>query len=506
MMEQTFCPKCGSTSEPGLRQAFMHNLSAVELIEAAKKHPSETFACLIRMCSGVGQKECPSANDDPAPRYACLTKANVRVFCLEAPLALALAVGWTSISESASVLRNFYRLVSRSVRLNQLFMPGGAAFDSSDEGPEYLFRGMVCYYGLHYVSIFQEHGAVKAKFLLFDDKTVRPIGAWDEVVELAIKSRYQPVCLLYERSSRPRSRGGSAELQRSSASSAANTSTSSSDGMDVSLSPALSRAEGGGHGSEGDGGRDAQRALPKVRAVAVAQFGGESKDAKAPTAKQDRKEHTPDSKEAEADKRGAKDWEIRADSKPDPAAAPRDGPTPATGPPARDIFLNYSGAPKVYEVVLKKVQIQDDHGGSMGVLGFQPLVMPDRKVLVGELYNHPQTGEPLPASAAGISLLDEILLVNGCPCVPPSGDMDVYSLFKTPEVHVRLRSSYKRTLIYYCPCCTEENAIQEADIECIRAQFQHEGHARLVCTSCDQPSSVPSWTELTDAQSTYSVN
>jgi len=525
MMEQTFCPKCGSTSEPTLRQAFMHNLSAVELIEAAKKNPTETFAYLIRRCSGVGQKECPSVNDDPPPRYACKSKANVRVFCLEAPLALALAVGWTSTSESASVLRNFYRLVSRSIRLNQLFMPGGAAADNSDDGPEYLFRGMVCYYGLHYVSIFQEHGTVKARFLLFDDKTVRPIGAWDEVVELAIKSRYQPVCLLYERSSRSRSRGGSVDMH-STVSSNMNTSTSSSDGMgtDGSLSPAVTHAlglAGAGYGSdsERDKERDGQRGMPKVLAVAQAKIGREYKDTKAAAGpKQDRQEHAaPDSKglqvETGSQRKGSdkrsnnrdrdtdKDlqWSNRSESKLEHAPE-----IPA--PPPQDIFLNYSGAAKDYEVVLKKAQIKTDGGAVLEVLGFQPLVMPGGKVLVGELYNHPQTGAPLPASAAGISLLDEILIVNGRPCIPPVGDANISSLFKASELRLRLRSSYKRALIFFCPHCTEENVIQEADIECVRGQFQNEGRARLVCSICDTANPVPSWKELLDAQSTFEVN
>jgi len=48
--------------------------------------------------------------------------------------------------------------------------------------------------------------------------------------------------------------------------------------------------------------------------------------------------------------------------------------------------------------------------------------------------------------------------------------------------------------------------IQEADIECVRGQFQNEGRARLVCSICDTANPVPSWKELLDAQSTFEVN
>jgi hypothetical protein len=131
--------------------------------------------------------------------------------------------------------------------------------------------------------------------------------------------------------------------------------------------------------------------------------------------------------------------------------------------------------------------------------------MPDGKVLVGELYSHPQTGAQLPAGAAGVSLLDEIMLVDGRSCAPLTADMDVSGFFKASEVNLRLRSSYKRDLIYFCPKCTEENVIEETDLECIRDQFRNEGGARLVCATCDKPNNIPSWTELVDAHSRYSV-
>ena len=66
--------------------------------------------------------------------------------------------------------------------------------------PSYLFRGMVCYYGLHYVSIFYSGEIIDNvyNFLLFDDHTIKDIGEWVDVKERCIKSRYQPVLLLYE--------------------------------------------------------------------------------------------------------------------------------------------------------------------------------------------------------------------------------------------------------------------------------------------------------------------
>ena len=57
------------------------------------------------------------------------------------------------------------------------------------KGPSYVFRGLVCYYGLHYVSIFQEHHQDEDKpvqFLLFDDNNVRLIGVLIVVIVVVV--------------------------------------------------------------------------------------------------------------------------------------------------------------------------------------------------------------------------------------------------------------------------------------------------------------------------------
>jgi len=66
----------------------------------------------------------------------------------------------------------------------------------SATNPAYVFRGLVCYYGAHYVSIFQ--GSEAGAYLLFDDYTVKSIGDWEAVKFKCVRSMYQPVLLLYE--------------------------------------------------------------------------------------------------------------------------------------------------------------------------------------------------------------------------------------------------------------------------------------------------------------------
>jgi hypothetical protein len=64
--------------------------------------------------------------------------------------------------------------------------------------PSYVFRGLVCYYGQHYVSIFQSREVGRYEYLLFDDHNIKTIGDWEAVKQKCVMSCYQPVLLLYE--------------------------------------------------------------------------------------------------------------------------------------------------------------------------------------------------------------------------------------------------------------------------------------------------------------------
>lgn len=230
LMEQTFCSACYATGEPKVRQDFLHYLNMSEAIRVSQQHHRQenrskanhlSFGLLLRKCLGVTAMACPSEDDTPPPRPACVKRADVRAFCLEPPLALALAITQADERESRQNLIAFYRLISNRIHLNEIFLVGrdgdseelenhrevGNRGDRNAQSRDvskrqsYLFRGMVCYYGKHYISIFQESsngGKGVPHFLLFDDQNIRALGGWDDVVDEAVKSMYQPVLLLYE--------------------------------------------------------------------------------------------------------------------------------------------------------------------------------------------------------------------------------------------------------------------------------------------------------------------
>ena len=146
--------------------------------------------------------------------------ARVRLHCLEAPAALYVSMTWGCAQEAPVLIQAFMDAVPLNFGMSDLFessekqkrsrQSSGKGFWSKIAGlrsskrrglePIYCLRGMVCYYGKHFVSIFQadtdDQGA--AQFLLFDDSRVRIIGNWVNVKSEAVKAHYQPVLLLFE--------------------------------------------------------------------------------------------------------------------------------------------------------------------------------------------------------------------------------------------------------------------------------------------------------------------
>lgn len=249
LMEQSTCMDCGASSEPILRSDFVHNVCAAELIALGElekkiekfnntKSNKYQFGNLLHECMHVNTRSCPSLNDSDETKdenkaatmlpdtsdWKCNGQAQVKLYTLEPSLSLAISVGWTTPTESKETLSSFLSLMSYTINLSDLFdmhdspseksqkksnlssdYKSNKSVDIGKEGtnkkysPKYVFRGFVCYYGLHYVSIFQEHSlGGDVSFLLFDDTRIRRLGGWNDVKSECLRSLYQPVLLLYE--------------------------------------------------------------------------------------------------------------------------------------------------------------------------------------------------------------------------------------------------------------------------------------------------------------------
>ena len=624
VMEQAFCPLCYATSEPTVWESFVHHFSAADLVQCAiqrgKRQNKVSFGRLLRDAMGVQAKSCPSESDPPPrPDAPCTSKANVKLFCLEAPLALAVAPTWHSSTESASMLSDFYGLVSRRIRLNDMFFVpnshsqeqgaldssvsvsgscSGSGSDSASSssgsssvgggGPTYLLRGFVAYYGCHYVSIVNEHEDVN-NYLLCDDYCVRSIGPWEKVVRMSVRAKYQPVLLIYELLVASANAGGNGNGDRGEASSggvgpsSGSASANSPAPTAVASAPVLggsSPLQAQSKGKEkhpltlpecdstakaasvavavvaaDDSGSDSKeshshsyqhRANPTATAVTAAEQSSSRAAAalprlgrplplpQAPSASASTSAHVParvplraaakaeaeaeaeagdvsisqgrgymQNKDKEEGKERGRDEnedetaalrlalglplpkqqsDSNSDSNSD-SIRDRRGPAPA---------LQLAAIPLVYEV---RLEAEPSSYGK--TYGFTPLVRGDGSVLICELNRTDAPGNSsksssimLPAERAGVALLDELLTINGR-TVCCRTEEEVKPLFSYPAVTLRLRSSYRQTLCFACPSCTNESAITSVDIERVRNQVNRgaagegKGSSVLMCEACD---------------------
>ena len=198
IIEQLLCPECGATSEPAINESFTHVIYATELLQYASNNKSHSFNLLLSMClkrSSI-HLPCPSLNSDRPS--TCRGRSYLRAYLMNAPYTIALAIQWTSDREDDKKLSQFMSVISYRLSPAEIFSKQGIPKDSV---PQYFFRGMVCYYGQHYVSVFQDCSVGRPRFLLFDDARIRVIGQWRDVLAECKRARYQPVLLLYEKDS-----------------------------------------------------------------------------------------------------------------------------------------------------------------------------------------------------------------------------------------------------------------------------------------------------------------
>jgi len=209
------CSTCGNTSEPEFPENFLHYAYAAELLDVAystaalsssgNRQNERSLGRLLQQCRSLSSARCPTTTccdtHSLSTESVCPGDAVMKTFCLTPPMCFCLAVAWTSPHESPDTLRRFMQIVTPTMTLSEVFCA-----DGPDSSNIYQFRGFICYYGQHYVSIFKDTRSYEVvrgeapQFVLLDDAKMRILGTWNQVIEEVVKSRYQPVLLLYEHS------------------------------------------------------------------------------------------------------------------------------------------------------------------------------------------------------------------------------------------------------------------------------------------------------------------
>jgi len=120
-------------------------------------------------------------------------------YCLSDPKVFVCNLVWFSDKCSIDYIAVVTSLLTEKIDLNELFASQVKRKKSNELDRGYIFRGMVCYCGLHYVAFFFHWPSMT--WILFDDFRIRHVAEWAEVVEMCVSSGFLPSLIFFEQSS-----------------------------------------------------------------------------------------------------------------------------------------------------------------------------------------------------------------------------------------------------------------------------------------------------------------
>jgi ubiquitin C-terminal hydrolase len=108
-------------------------------------------------------------------------------WCFRLAPVLSVSLEWPQESPDKYVIEELLEMIESELALDELFY-------LTDSSVQYILRGMLCYYGRHYIAVFR---GVESWYFL-DDQCVRDVGSWSDVKTKLIKGHNYPVMLFYE--------------------------------------------------------------------------------------------------------------------------------------------------------------------------------------------------------------------------------------------------------------------------------------------------------------------
>lgn len=106
------------------------------------------------------------------------------------PMVFAMSVLWATTAATKDQVRTLLSNFGDRVDLAKCFDAAGPAVRFKNGGirTTYRLRGLVCYYGRHYVALF--YSTAHKMWLLFDDSRVIEVGSWESVISQCVRMRW----------------------------------------------------------------------------------------------------------------------------------------------------------------------------------------------------------------------------------------------------------------------------------------------------------------------------
>uniref|UniRef100_A0AAV1TSK9 USP domain-containing protein n=1 Tax=Peronospora matthiolae TaxID=2874970 RepID=A0AAV1TSK9_9STRA len=213
LMELKVCTVCGHTAEPMMNTDFLYRVYAQELLDNARagsKGEEKKQMTLEEALREEARAQDVAGTCDMCERGA--PRALSR-WILTLPMVFSISIIWSSNQVHKTDIKDWMELLSSQCATSAGFEETQQGLDlgrifrldnSMEASSTYSFRGLVCYYGRHYVGFFasrslDEDGVECERWFLFDDTRVKLVGAWADVRLRVERGCYQPTLLFYER-------------------------------------------------------------------------------------------------------------------------------------------------------------------------------------------------------------------------------------------------------------------------------------------------------------------
>ncbi|KAL8457300.1 hypothetical protein ACS0TY_035232 [Phlomoides rotata] len=183
MLERMNCYNCGLESRCLKYTFFFHNINASALRTMKVMNPDSSFDELMNLVEMNYQLACdPEAGGCGKLNY-------IHHFLSTPPHVFTTVLGWQNTSERVEDITETLSALSTEIDISVLYR-------GLDPHNKHRLVSVVCYYGQHYHCF--AYSCDREQWIMYDDKTVKVIGSWHDVVTMCEKGHLQPQVLLFE--------------------------------------------------------------------------------------------------------------------------------------------------------------------------------------------------------------------------------------------------------------------------------------------------------------------